>query len=176
MQTNEHLFIPKVWFTLKNMESIWRWIFHQTEDYPYSQWKSGRLFSPSVVCCSCFKLTTRLMPPASSVGDDHAALQQDSIRTLVKFSDPITKEHKKITKRPRKDHTPVRRRGYQTHWWVKDGTRTGTYYLAPASSWQQGLCRLPPRWGVTMQHSSKIQYVLLWSFMIQSQKITRRSE
>ena len=85
------------------MESIWitfdiriwnqfgmevMWIFHQTEDYPYSQWKSGRLFSPSVVCCSCFELTTRLMPPASSVGDDHAALQQAPIDTLIGFQDP----------------------------------------------------------------------------------------
>ena len=98
-----------------------------------------------------------------------------SKQELVKFSDPITKEHKKITKRPRKDHTPVRRRGYQTHWWVKDGTRTRTYYLAPASSWRRGWCPLPPRWGMTMQHSSKIQYMLLLSFQIQPLKITKRS-
>ena len=147
MQTNEYLFIPKVWFTLKNMESIWRWIFHQTEDYPYSQWKSGRLFSPSVVCCSCFKLTTRLMPPASSVGDDHAALQQDSIHALVQFSDSITEDHKKI--------------------WISSD---------PSSSRQRGWCPLPPWWGMTMQHSSKIQCMLMWSFQIQSLKITKRSE
>ena len=39
------------------------------------------------------------MPPASLMGDDHAAIQQDSIYALIKFSDPITEDRKKITKR-----------------------------------------------------------------------------
>ena len=66
------------------------------------------------------KLSIYVSPRVS--GDDHAALQQDSIYALVQFSDPIIEDHKKII--------PVRETGdinlIDPHSHLKIGSRTRT--------------------------------------------------